>query len=163
MQAVRLPSIFLLAIAIAMASICTAVAQERLSENDIDWCEENLNYYQALGRHAFLENQHWSMRARVCSHLYVDPLWTEQGPDRKANLIERSAYYVNFEIELSKERAKTGVWNPDAKPVTEDETMEEKLERQGQRIVELEKIVEQKDQLISEQMKTIRQLHSQAK
>ncbi len=92
-----------------------------------------------------------------------DPLWADQGPDRKANLIERSAFYVNFEIEMSKEWAKTGVWNPDAKPATKQETMEEKLERQGQRIVELEKLFEQKNQLISEQMKTIRQLHSQTK
>ena len=157
------PNLFVLVIAVAVAGVGTAVAEERLSENDIDWCEENLTYYQALGRHAFLENQHWSMKARVCSHLYDDPLWNDQDPDRKAKLIERSAYYIDFEIEMSKERAKTGVWNPDAKPVGEQETMEEKLERQGQRIVELEKMIEQKDQLISEQMKTIRQLHSQAK
>ena len=163
MRQARLPRLFVLVIAIVLASAGTAVAQERLSENDIDWCEENLTYYQALGRHAFLENQHWSMRARVCSHLYDDPLWTDQGPDRKANLIDRSTFYVDFEIEMSKERAKTGVWNPDAKPATEQESMEEKIERQGQRIVELEKLVEQKDQLISEQMKTIRQLHSQTK
>ena len=156
------PKLIVAAAALAMSLVSTnLLAQERLSENDIDWCTENLTYYDALGRHAFLENQHWSMKARVCAHLYDDPLWGSNSPDRMAQLIERSAYYVNQEIEMSEERAKTGVWNPDAKPVTETESLEEKLERQGQRIVELEKIIEQKDQLISEQMKTIRRLHSQ--
>lgn len=137
------------------------MAQERLSENDIDWCKENLTYYSALGRHAFLENQHWSMRARVCAHLYDDPLWQSSSPDRAAQLIERSAYYIDYEIEMSENRAKTGVWNPGTKPVSERETLEDQLRRQGQRIVELEKIIEQKDQLISEQVKTIQRLYSQ--
>ena len=148
------------AAAISLAS-SNLMAQERLSENDIDWCKENLTYYSALGLYAFLENQHWSMRARVCAHLYDDPLWQSNSPDRVAQLVERSTHYINYEIEMSKNRAKTGVWNPDTKPVSEGKTLEDQLRRQGQRIVELEKIIEQKDQLISEQMKTIQRLHGQ--
>ena len=70
----------LIAAALAISLVSTnLLAQERLSENDIDWCTENLTYYDALGRHAFLENQHWSMKARVCAHLYDDPLVSQEG------------------------------------------------------------------------------------
>ena len=94
-----------LAILVSVSSICTGFAQERLSENDIDWCKENLTYYLTLGRTDFLKNHQWSMRARVCSHLYSDPLWSSKGANHTANLIKRSAHYMHYEIELSQERA----------------------------------------------------------
>ena len=127
-------------------------AEERLSANDIDWCGENLTYYQAVGEYDFLDSQSWSMRARVCSHLYKDPLWRYEGSDRSARLMDRSTYYIEFEIQKSKERAETGRWNLEANQMANKDESEKKIKEL------LEQEIENKDKMIEEQLSTIRQL-----
>ena len=133
-------------------------AEERLSANDIDWCGENLTYYQAVGEYNFLSSQSWSMRARVCSHLYKDPLWRYEGNDRSARLIDRSTYYIEFEIQKSKERAETGRWNLEDNQAAKDNEADEKINELQHRIIRLEQELKNKDKMIEEQLRTINQL-----
>ncbi len=148
-----------------MVGICTVSliigtnsisAKDTLTANDIDWCSENLYYYNAVGEYAFLESQSWSMDARVCTHLYKDPLWDHEGADRTARLVDRSAYYIEFEIQKSKERAESGRWNPDSAPV--EQSLDDKIMELEHRVMELERELKNKDDLIMEQMKTIKEL-----
>ena len=133
-------------------------AADSLSANDIDWCGENLTYYKAVGEYDFLESQSWAMRARVCTHLYKDPLWRYEGADRTARLIDRSAYYTEFEIQKSKERAETGRWSPDVRPLSNGNVIDQRVIELEHRILELEQELKNKHVLIDEQMKMIRKL-----
>jgi len=83
-----------------------------LSENDIEWCEEVHPQYETLGLDWFLENYHYSIEARVCASLYVDPIWDYIGEDRIEKLLDRSQHYVDLEIQESKAEAISGINDP---------------------------------------------------
>jgi hypothetical protein len=102
-------------------------ANEALTKNGIEWCEENYQLYQLMGND-FFEHHHHSIESRVCVSLYNDPLWTYSGPDRYEKLIEQSRMYAELEIEESREEAKTGII--DTKPVTMEETPQEIAQQQ---------------------------------
>ncbi len=58
-----------------------------LTENDMEWCDEVFPLYEALGLQWFLENHHYSIKARVCGSLFEDPIWEEAaGEDRLKKL-----------------------------------------------------------------------------
>jgi len=80
---------------------------DAFTQNGIEWCEENFQLYQILQEDFFVHHKH-SIESRVCVSLFGDPLWTYDGADRYEKLIERSAYYVQLEIEESKVEAETG-------------------------------------------------------
>ncbi|MFQ5573987.1 MAG: hypothetical protein ACE5EJ_07025, partial [Nitrosopumilaceae archaeon] len=80
--------------------------------NDIEWCHEVFPQYEILGLQWFLKNYHYSIEARVCGSLYEDQLWSYQGDDRMQKLLERSLYYIELEIQESKEEAKVGINDP---------------------------------------------------
>ena len=82
------------------------------SPNDIEWCHEAHPLYVKLGLDWFLENNHYSIEARVCGGLYEDPLWDYEGDDRMQKLLERSKHYIELEIAESKVEAETGVNDP---------------------------------------------------
>ncbi|KAG2473458.1 MAG: Ig family protein [Nitrosopumilales archaeon] len=82
-------------------------AEGAFTQNGIEWCEENFQLYQILQEDFFVHHKH-SIESRVCVSLFGDPLWTYDGADRYEKLIERSAYYVQLEIEESKVEAETG-------------------------------------------------------
>jgi len=84
-----------------------------LTENDMEWCVEEFPRYEMLGLQWFLENYHYSIKARVCGSLYEDPIWEEAiGEDRFKKLQERSNYYVELEIQESEEEAEAGIDDP---------------------------------------------------
>jgi len=76
-----------------------------LNEKGIQWCEEEEPRYDAMGLELFLENNHYSIEARVCANLIEDDLWDYQGSDRVDKLIERSKFYALAEIKESEEEA----------------------------------------------------------
>ncbi|MFY9301121.1 MAG: hypothetical protein WAO91_08025 [Candidatus Nitrosotenuis sp.] len=125
-----------------------------LTKNDIAYCEENYEQYKLLGSYQFLEREQRTMEARVCVHLYGDPIWDYSGSDRLQKLLERGNYYVNVEIEQSKANAKTGII-PQEKQAT--------AQNAGVKIFELEKKIAQKDAIIAEQIKVIMGLASKLK
>jgi len=91
-------------------------AEGAFTQNGIEWCEENYQLYQIMQEEFFVHHKH-SIESRVCVSLFGDPLWTYDGADRYEKLIERSAYYVQLEIEESKVEAETG--KIDITPATE--------------------------------------------
>ena len=98
-----------------LSSISFANATVRdgaLTENDIEWCHEAYLEYKTLGLNWFLENYHYSIEARVCASLYEDQIWQYQGDDRIKKLVERSKYFVELEIEESKNEAQSGQIDP---------------------------------------------------
>jgi len=93
-----------------------------LTENDMEWCEEVFPQYEALGLQWFLENYHYSIKARVCGSLYEDPIWEEAvGEDRLKKLQERSNYYLELEIKESEEEAKVGIDDPTPVAISQPE------------------------------------------
>ena len=103
-------------------------AEGAFTQNGIEWCEENLQLYEIMGDELFEHHKH-SIESRVCVSLYGDPLWTYDGADRYEKLIERSAYYVQLEIEESEVEAETGRIDvkPAEAPEEESETIAEDL------------------------------------
>jgi len=87
-------------------------AEFEFSMNDIEFCHDVYPQYEVLGLDWFIENYHYSIEARVCGSLYEDPLWNYQEEDRMQKLLERSLYYIELEIQESKEEAKTGINDP---------------------------------------------------
>jgi len=87
-------------------------AEFEFSMNDIEFCHEVYPLYEKLGLQWFLENNHYSIEARVCGSLYEDPLWSYQGDDRMQKLLERSHHYIELEIQESLDEAKSGVDDP---------------------------------------------------
>lgn len=87
-------------------------ANNRLTENGIQWCEEELARYELWGEKVWIEQHNYSIEARICAHLYSDPLWEYQGNNRVEKLIERSEYYAELEIAESKTEAETGQIDP---------------------------------------------------
>ncbi|MDH5658328.1 MAG: hypothetical protein OEY17_03155, partial [Nitrosopumilus sp.] len=85
-----------------------------LTENGIEWCEENYQLYYFMGNDFFAHHKH-SIESRLCGNLYNDDLWTYSGSDRYQKLIEQSRIYYNLEIQESFEESQMGII--DTKPV----------------------------------------------
>ncbi len=83
-----------------------------LNAKGIQWCGEEEPRYEMLGLEWFLENNHYTIEARVCANLLEDDLWDYQGSDRVEKLIERSKFYALAEIEESKKEAEVFVVDP---------------------------------------------------
>ena len=98
-----------------------------LTQNGIEWCEENYQLYQLTGDD-FFEHHHHSIESRACANLYLDPLWTYNGTDRYEKLVEQSKVYTQLEIEESKKEAETGII--DTKPVSAQEIPQEISQQQ---------------------------------
>ena len=97
-----------------------------LTQNGIEWCEENYQLYQLTGDD-FFEHHHHSIESRACANLYLDPLWTYNGSDRYEKLVEQSKVYTQLEIEESRKEAETGII--DTKPVSEQEIPQEIIQQ----------------------------------
>ena len=96
-----------------------------LTENDMEWCDEVFPLYEKLGLQWFLENHHYSIKARVCGSLYEDPIWEEaSGEDRLKKLQVRSNYYVELEIKESEEEAKVGIDDPTPVAISQPEVVD---------------------------------------
>ncbi len=96
-----------------------------LTENDMEWCDEVFPLYEALGLQWFLENHHYSIKARVCGSLFEDPIWEEAtGEDRLKKLQERSNYYVELEIKESEEEAEKGIDDPTPVAISQQEVVD---------------------------------------
>ena len=87
-------------------------AEGKLTKNGVQWCEEEFARYELWGEEKWIEQNHYSIEARICAHLYSDPLWEYQGSDRVEKLIEKSGYYAELEIAESKTEAETGQIDP---------------------------------------------------
>lgn len=98
-----------------------------LTQNGIEWCEENYQLYQLTGND-FFEHHHHSIESRACANLYLDPLWTYNGSDRYERLVEQSKVYTQLEIEESKKEAEAGII--DTKPVSAQEIPQEISQQQ---------------------------------
>ncbi len=96
-------------------------ANDALTKNGIEWCQENQMLYEILSLEEWLKHHDYSIEARVCAHLYNDPLWNNTGPDRIENLIERSRDFVEAEIQESLRESKTGLL--DIKPAELGDTV----------------------------------------
>jgi len=119
-----------------------------LTENGIEWCEENYQLYQFMGIDFFEHHKH-SIESRICVSLYYDPLWTYSGHDRYEKLVEQSRIYAELERKESLEEADSGII--DIKPVTIEEIPQE-IEQQ-QKELELKsdmKVVSNKTMIESE-------------
>ena len=97
-----------------------------LTQNGIEWCEENYQLYQLIGDD-FFEHHHHSIESRACANLYLDPLWTYNGTDRYEKLVEQSKVYTQLEIEESRKEAETGII--DTKPVSAQEIPQEIIQQ----------------------------------
>ena len=97
-----------------------------LTQNGIEWCEENYQLYQLTGDD-FFEHHHHSIESRTCANLYLDPLWTYNGTDRYEKLVEQSKVYTQLEIEESRKEAETGII--DTKPVSAQEIPQEIIQQ----------------------------------
>ncbi len=82
----------------AVFGATTFFAGSKLTENGVEWCEEENARYHLYGEEKWLEQQKQSIEARICANLYSDALWQYQGTDRVQKLIQRSAYYAELEI-----------------------------------------------------------------
>ena len=98
-----------------------------LTQNGIEWCEENYQLYQLTGDD-FFEHHHHSIESRTCANLYLDPLWMYNGTDRYEKLVEQSKVYTQLEIEESRKEAETGII--DTKPVSAQEIPQEISQQQ---------------------------------
>ena len=103
--------IVLLSFLFVVVPYVVIAVENKLTAEKIDWCDENYQFYQLLGVHKFLQIQRWSLKARVCTHLYKDPLWIDEGIDRRARLVDRSGIYMEQEIENSRKQAERGLSN----------------------------------------------------
>lgn len=95
------------------------VRDGRLTENDIEWCHDVYTQYKTLGLSWFLENYNYSIETRVCASLYEDQMWQYEGNDRIKKLIERSKYFIELEIEESKNEAQSGQIDPTPAGISE--------------------------------------------
>ena len=141
---------FVMSFLILFCGIPSQGEEVGLSPRDIDWCDENYRYYQHLGEGKFLEVQRWSLKARVCTHLYKDPVWKYEGVGRSGRLAERSAFYVNKEVEKSMKQAAMGVSNPGMELPEKEVTLKQKVTKLEQRVRQLKAEVAEKDKLLSE-------------
>lgn len=108
-----------------------------LTQNGIEWCEENYQLYKIMGNN-FFEHHHHSIESRLCGNLYNDELWFYTGYDRYQKLIEQSRLYYDLEIQESSAESKEG--KLDTKPVA----------------------VEEIPQVISQQQKELENIHNES-
>lgn len=119
-----------------------------LTENDMEWCEEVFPLYEQLGLQWYLENHHYSIKARVCGSLYEDPLWEEDsGEDRLKKLQERSNYYLDLEIKESEEEAEEGIDDPTPVAISQPEVTDS-----VELVVEPEKSEEEVEETVTEEI-----------
>ena len=119
-----------------------------LTENGIEWCEENYQLYYFMGNDFFEHHKH-SIESRLCGDLYNDDLWAYSGSDRYQKLIEQSRIYYSLEIQESFKESQTG--KIDTKPVNVKE-IPQQIEQQQK---ELEKIVMQNEsKIIKDEVKS---------
>ncbi|MGI0010026.1 MAG: hypothetical protein ACREAE_01335, partial [Nitrosopumilaceae archaeon] len=102
-----------------LSSVNAAVRDGVLTENDIEWCHDVYLQYKTLGLSWFLENHNYSIEARVCASLYEDQMWQYEGNDRIKKLVERSKYFIELEIEESKNEAQSGQIDPTPAGISE--------------------------------------------
>lgn len=98
-----------------------------LTQNGIEWCEENYQLYNFVGNDFFEHHQH-SIESRLCGNLYNDDLWTYSESDRYQKLIEQSRMYYSLEIQESTNEAEEG--KIDTKSVNIDEIPQEIVQQQ---------------------------------
>ena len=98
-----------------------------LTQNGIEWCEENYQLYNFVGNDFFEHHQH-SIESRLCGNLYNDDLWMYSGSDRYQKLIEQSRMYYSLEIQESADEAEEG--KIDTKSVNIDEIPQEIVQQQ---------------------------------
>jgi len=98
-----------------------------LTENGIEWCEENYQLHQFMGVDFFEHHKH-SIESRICASLYNDPLWTYSGYDRYEKLVEQSRIYAELEINESAAEADSGII--DIKPAAIEEIPQEIIQQQ---------------------------------
>lgn len=98
-----------------------------LTENGIEWCEENYQLYQFMGVDFFEHHKH-SIESRICASLYQDPLWTYSGNDKYEKLVEQSRIYAELEINESADEADSGII--DIKPAVIEEIPQEIIQQQ---------------------------------
>jgi len=84
-------------------------ANDGLTRNGIEWCEENHMLYDIMGLRDWLKHHDYSIESRVCAHLYHHPAWEYAGEDRYERLIVLSREFVQAEIEESLRESKTGI------------------------------------------------------
>jgi len=113
---------------IASAYAATAFfANGGLTENGIEWCEENYQLYQFMDVDFFEHHKH-SIESRICASLYQDPLWTYSEYDRYEKLVEQSRIYAELEINESADEADSGII--DIKPAVIEEIPQEIIQQQ---------------------------------
>ena len=98
-----------------------------LTENGIEWCEENQSLYEFMGN-GFFEHHKHSIESRICASLYNDPLWTYSEYDRYKKLVEQSRVYAELEIRESIDEASSGI--VDTKPAIVAEIPQEITQQQ---------------------------------
>ena len=98
-----------------------------LTENGIEWCEENYQLHQSMGVDFFEHHKH-SIESRICVSLYQDPLWTYSGYDRYEKLVEQSRIYAELEVNESADEADSGII--DIKPAVIEEIPQEIIQQQ---------------------------------
>lgn len=148
----------LVCICIGFASLQSFAISDYLTENDIKYCEENYEQYRLIGEYDFLERERHTIEARVCVHLYNDPVWHDTSKYRLERLLERGNYYVNVEIEKSRENAKTGTIPQETEPLSELDKARNQIIDLQRKVKELEMKIDQKDAVIFEQIKVIMDL-----
>jgi hypothetical protein len=109
----------LVCVCIGFTTMQAFAITDYLTENDIQYCEENYEQYKLIGDYEFLERERHTIEARVCVYLYNDPVWSDASKYRAAKLLERGNYYVNVEIEQSKANAESGTIPQKEKPLTD--------------------------------------------
>jgi hypothetical protein len=134
-----------------------------LTENDIQYCEENYEQYKLIGDYEFLERERHTIEARVCVHLYNDSVWSDASKYRAVKLLERGNYYVNVEIEQSKANAESGTIPQKEKPLTDLQKAINQITALEKKVAYLEKKIAQKDAVIMEQVKVILDLANKIK
>lgn len=152
-----------LALMLLVAPVQSFSQTEYLTQNDIEYCEENYEQYKLIGEYQFLERERRTIESRVCVHLYEDPVWDYTGVSRDARLLERGNYYVDAEIAKSKANADTGIVPQEEKPVTDLQKAGAKILELEKEVAALEKKIAQKDAIIAAQVKVLLDLASKIK
>ncbi len=98
-----------------------------LTENGIEWCEENYQLFQFMGTDFFEHHKH-SIESRICVSLYQNPLWTYSAYDRYDKLVEQSRIYAELEISESENEANSGII--DTKPAVIEEIPQKIIQQQ---------------------------------
>jgi len=154
---------FLICVCIGLTSLQAFAITDYLTENDIFYCEENYEQYKLIGEYDFLVRERHTLEARVCVHLYNDSLWADTSKYRIAKLLERGNYYVNVEIEKSKENAEAGTIPQPEKPISDMQKAINQITALEKKVSDLEKKLAQKDAVIFEQIKVIMDLANKVK